>query len=785
MEQRSKMDLAISRYARWVLRWRWPVVIVSLITALGLGSGARGLFFDTNYRAFFSEENPQLTAFEALQNIYTKNDNILFVVAPEGGNAFSKETLHAVEILTAEAWRIPYAIRVDAVTNFQHTEAFEDDLIVADLVADAEASTPDERAKARRVSLSEPALADRLVNAEGTVTGVNVTLQFAGDDPAEVAEAVAEARALADRIVSEHSGVDVYLTGLAMLNNAFMEVSQAEMSTLVPLMFLAMFLVMIVALRSLSGTVATMTLIVLSVAVAMGVGGFAGIGLTPPSAQAPIIIMTLAIADSIHILVSMLGSMGRGLSKEDAIVEALRVNLTPVFLTSVSTVIGFLSLNFSDVPPFNHLGNLTAVGVIAAFFLSVLFLPALVRILPMRPRARVVRESGLFDRLGELVVRRRTALLWTSSVAVLAAAAFVPTNELDDRFVQYFDDRIQFRTDTDFTTENLTGIYQIEYSLAGQESGGISEPEYLAAVEGFAEWFRAQPGVVHVSSYADVMRRLNKNMHGDDPARYALPESRELAAQYLLLYEMSLPYGLDLNNRINVDKSATRFTVTTADLSSSELRALTEAGEAWLRGNAPPSMHSVGSGPMVMFSYISGINIRSMLLGSVLALFLISGLMIFALRNVRLGALSLVPNLVPAAVAFGIWGVTTGVVNLGLSVVIGMTLGVVVDDSVHFLSKYLRARRVEGLGPQEAVVYSFRSVGRAIVMTTAILVIGFSILATSAFDMNASMGKMTAITLAVALVADFLLLPPLLMAVDRVRGTEREAPPELQPAFGD
>ncbi len=196
-------------------------------------------------------------------------------------------------------------------------------------------------------------------------------------------------------------------------------------------------------------------------------------------------------------------------------------------------------------------------------------------------------------------------------------------------------------------------------------------------------------------------------------------------------------------------------------------------------------MHSVGSGPMVMFSYISGVNIRSMLLGSVLALLLISGLMVFALRDARLGALSLVPNLVPAAVAFGIWGLTTGVVNLGLSVVIGMTLGVVVDDSVHFLSKYLRARRVEGLGPQDAVQYSFANVGRAIVMTTTILVIGFSILATSAFDMNASMGKMTAITLAVALVADFLLLPPLLMAVDRVRSDEREGTPALQPAFGD
>ena len=271
----------------------------------------------------------------------------------------------------------------------------------------------------------------------------------------------------------------------------------------------------------------------------------------------------------------------------------------------------------------------------------------------------------------------------------------------------------------------------------------------------------------HVATFTDVMKRLNKNMHGDDEAYYALPESRELAAQYLLLYEMSLPYGLDLNNQINIDKSATRLTVTLDNISAIDVRTLVESGQAWLVANAPVATQSVGSGPLVMFAYISGINIRSMLIGSTLALVLISALMVLALRSVRLGLLSFIPNLIPGAIAFGIWGLASGVVNLGLSIVIGMTLGIVVDDSIHFMTKYLRARREMGVDSQGAVRYAFATVGRALTATSVILVIGFSILSTSAFAMNADMGKMTAITITLALVVDFLFLPPLLMAVDR------------------
>lgn len=775
MEPQNKFQEATVAYTRWIIRWRWAVVALSLLVTMAVGYGAQGLFFDTGYRAFFKDSNPQLSAFESLQNIYTHNDNVLFVVAPKDGTVFDRETLQAIEELTAEAWKIPFALRVDAITNYQHTYAEEDDLIVQELVYDAASISEGEFAAIQEIATNEPFLRDRLIDPEAQVTGINVTLQLPGESPTEGPAASTFSREIADQIRAKYPDVEIRLTGIAELNNAFMEISQQEMARLLPIMFGIMFLVMIVSLRSVSGTFATMMVIFLSVIVAMGFGGFLKIGLTPPSAQAPTIIMTLAIADSIHILVSMLREMRKGMGKYDAIVESIRINMAPVFLTSISTVIGFLTLNFSDVPPFNHLGNITAVGVVGAFVFSVSFLPALAAILPIKPRVQADQGKSTFmDRLSDFVILRRKPLLWGTTAMVIVFAALIPLNILDDRFVEYFDETTSFRQDTDYTAENLTGLYQAEFSLGAASSGGISEPEYLMKIEEFAQWLRAKPEVIHVNSFTDVMKRLNKNMHADDDSYYRVPDSRELAAQFLLLYEMSLPYGLDLNNQINVDKSATRLTVTLENISSADMRKITEEAQEWLTANAPEHMYSVGSGTAIMFSYVSGININSMLQGSILALIVISFLMIFALRSVKLGLLSFIPNLLPAVIAFGIWGIMNGVVNLGLSIVIGMTLGIVVDDSIHFLSKYRRAREEQNLTAEEAVRYAFNSVGRALVVTTVILALGFLVLSTSVFLMNSSMGLMTAITIVLALVVDFFMLPPLLIWLDGEKSDEHK-----------
>ncbi|MBU1140428.1 MAG: MMPL family transporter, partial [Proteobacteria bacterium] len=266
--------------------------------------------------------------------------------------------------------------------------------------------------------------------------------------------------------------------------------------------------------------------------------------------------------------------------------------------------------------------------------------------------------------------------------------------------------------------------------------------------------------------FTDIMKRLNQNMHGDDPAWYRLPEQRNLAAQYLLLYEMNLPFGLDLNNRINLDKSATRMTVSTPNIGTAGVLDLERRGRKWLEENAP-SMTTYGSGLSIIFSHISERNIRSMLKGSVLALFLISLILIIVLRDLKLGLLSLLPNLAPAFMAFGVWGIFVGQVGLAVSVLIAMTLGIVVDDTVHFLTKYQRGRREHGMNSEDAVRYAFNTVGSAIWITTIALAGGFTVLSFSGFQINAHMGAMTALTISLALLLDFFFLPALLLKMDK------------------
>jgi len=342
------IDRFATRFTRGVLRFRWLVVLAAVLAAVSIGSGAQNLEFASNYRVFFSDENPELVAFEDLQATYTKNDNFVFVLEPADGDAFSSDTLAAVESLTEAAWQIPYAIRVDSISNFQHTYGVEDDLIVEDLCRNSSGMSADERVRRGEVAIAEPLLANQLVTSDGAVTAVNVVLQYPEKSITEVPEAVEFARDLRQQIETAHPDIAVALTGVSMLNNAFAETGVSDLGTLIPLMFGVILLLTLVILRSATATFATIGVIMLSTMVGMGWAGFMGIKLTPIAASAPTIILTLAIADSIHILIALRTAMRAGMEKNQAIIEAIRLNFMPVGVTSITTIIGFLALNFSD-----------------------------------------------------------------------------------------------------------------------------------------------------------------------------------------------------------------------------------------------------------------------------------------------------------------------------------------------------------------------------------------------------------------------------------------------------
>ncbi|MCY4590073.1 MAG: MMPL family transporter [Alphaproteobacteria bacterium] len=777
-----------SHLGGWAITLRYPIIAVALILSGLAATGTAFLEFSADDRIYFTRDNPQLLASEAMENTYGETENVFFAIAPGDRDATSAMALEAALWLTEQSWQIPYATRVDSLTNFQHSTVDGDDIVVRDLVGATAPGDVGERSRIRAIALAEPQLAGRLIAPDGEVSGINVTVELPGEDEMrEGARVAAVAYGLAEQVRERFPGMDVRATGLVIFNQTFMEVSLHDLQTLVPASFVAMALMLLFLTGGLSGTFAIMLVVALSVMVAVGLGGWVGLPMTPPSAIAPVVVLTVAIASCVHIFSSLVHHMQGGASeaptgrradapppapgdgelKRNAIIESMRVNLQPVFLACLTTAVGFLSMNFSEVPPLRHLGTFVAFGVGAAFVLSVTLLPALLSLLPIRVRAAADRRDAAMVALGEFVIRRRHVLGWGFGVIVIALVASIPRNELNDVFLHYFDESIEFRRDADFTVENLTGIYTIEYALASGDAGRIVDPAYLSDVAAFAEWYRAQPETIHVNVISDTFRRLNRNMHGDDPTEYRLPASRELAAQYLLLYELSLPFGLDLDNQISVDRSATRMTAATRTLSSNEVIELDRRALRWLADHAPNIVHAESAGGTLMFAHLGRRNIVAMLLGTTIALVGISIVLVLALRSLRLGFASLVPNLAPCALGFGIWGLAVGEVGVSLSMVTAMTLGIVVDDTVHFLSKYRRARLELGCGPPDAVRVAFRTVGRALVTTSLVLVAGFVVVSLSSFELNAGMGRLTALVIALALFADFFLLPPLLMKIDR------------------
>ncbi len=754
-------------FSKWVVQHRKWIIFLTLILVLLVGSGIRFLSYDADIRVYFSKDNPQLQTLEALETTFTKRDTVLFALAPDNGSVFTPSTLSAIEELTEWCWQIPFSSRVESITNFQNTRAADDELVVENLVKNAAALSPAEIAAIKSIALSEPALVNAWISPTGHVSGVYVNVIKPGKSMNETPIVAAAARKIAARFRQKHPDIDLYLTSSIMIDNAFTEATKKDMFQLVPIMYLLLIGIIGLLLRSITGTLATVAVLAFSMFTGLGLAGWLDIALTPGSAGAPNIILTLAVADSIHILLTLFFQMGRNQSQHEAVCESIRVNLQPVLLTSITTAVGFLSMNFSDVPPYRDLGNFVAMGVMAAFFYSVFFLPALMAVLPIKKRTIHKGRLSAMTRLGDIVVRRRNLIFWSMLGLILVLSAGIFRIELNDNFVKFFDTRYDFRVATDFVEENLTGFNIIEYRLDAGESGGINDPAYLKSLDAFARWYRRQPNAVYVNTIADTIKRLNKAMHNDNDAHYRIPDSRELAAQILLLYEMALPFGQDLNNRINVDKSSSRMVVLFKDASTQFILQMDAKAQNWLATHAPESMHTNGTGLSIMFSHITRRNIESMLAATFVALLIISVLLMLSLRTFKLGVACLIPpNLIPAIMGFGLWGLLVGRVGLAVSVMAAMTLGIVVDDTIHFVSKYFRARREHDMPPSQAVRYTFQTVGAALFSTSIILVAGFSVIAFSGFQPNYEMAMMTGATIILALVLDFFFLPTLLMKVE-------------------
>lgn len=681
------------------------------------------------------------------------------------GDVFTPRILQLIEEVTEKSWQTPHAQRVDSLTNYQHIRAKDDDIIISSLAEDSANLSSEDLNIIRGIAVNEPLLRNRLVAPDGKTTGIFITLNFPGDDHRlHVPETVSYIRDLVAQIRSDYPDIQVSLSGTAIISYALDEVAVEDLSQLAPALFIILLVLIWAILRSVRYSLMIGLVTILSAVSAMGLAAAIGITLTTASVSAPVIILTLAVADAIHFVSSVRGSSQTG---RPAIAEALQINFKPITLTSITTLIGFLSLNFSASPPFRDLGNIAAMGVVLAWGISVTLVPALAGVIGSTQGKAAPLRLMDWEKFADIIIVRRTPILVLSGLLTILCLGLIPLNRLDDQVVDWFGEETQIRQDIEFLVENLTGPYRMDFSLATANGDSIAQPEYLHDVDAFAGWLKSQPGVLHVDAFTDVMRRLNRAMNNGDEAFYSLPDNTQSSAQYILLYEMSLPYGLDPTAQVSFDKTATRVSATLDKITSAETRALTVRAKEWAEQNLKHANASAGTGTAVMFTFVSERTINGMLYGTGLAFLLISLALLLALRNLRLGLLSLLPNILPVMMTFGIWAVTVGEIGIVASSIAATTLGLVVDDTVHFLSKYHYARYHHRLAVHDGIRQAFKLTGPAMLTTTIVLGAGFSVLMLSDFLINWQMGILTAITVTMALLLDFTLLPTLLMVFDR------------------
>lgn len=744
----------------------WLVIGFFVIACLVAAAGGKNLYFRGDYKIFFEDGYEPLNDFEEMQRVFNKNDNISILLVPESGDAVGTEVLTLIQEYTEQAWQAPFSSRVDSLSNYQNTWSEEDDMIVEDMVMYPDALSADDLERIRSTALAEPSLAGRILSPDSKVSLINITLQLPDvqDNTQNVAAVVEFVTNLSAEFKQQYPDVGFYHTGVIPMNNSFATEGQKDMSTLVPAMLLLIIILLAVLLRSVLAMISTVIVLVLTIMATMGLAGWAGFFLSTGTINVPIVILTIAVADCVHVVATMQYAQRQGKSRKEAVLYSLDLNWMPIFITSATTAVGFCTLMMSESPVFADFGILSAMGVMLAYLLSVTLFPAILTVMPIGGGKQQSAQSPKMEHFANWVIMKQKPLLIFGVLIVVIMSVLAMRNQVNDVSTEYFAKSTPYRQSVDMQSDTLSGSQSIDWALYSGTEGGVSEPAFIQTMRDFSAWLELQPEVDHVSSLSDTFKRLNKNMHGDDPTWYRIPDDRELAAQYLLLYEMSLPYGLDLNNQLNVDKSSARLVSVLKNLGSVEIVALEDRAKLWFAENAP-DIRMAAASPGLMFAHIGETNMKSMMMSMFIALLIISGILVFALKSVRLGIISLFPNVTPALVGFGFWAFISGEINLGLSIVSSMTLGIIVDDSVHFLSKYKRARQ-DGMTTEDAIRYSFVSVGRALIITTLVLVLGFSLLAFSSFRLNSDMGVATSLIIFIALVIDFLILPPLLLWLD-------------------
>ena len=755
-------------FAKLLIKYRYLSIGLVLIVVCLLATGLTKLTFNPDLETYFPEGHPAVIRYNEIDDMFIPTDNLIIAVHSNEGTLFNGDSLKVIEELTKKSWTIPYSVRVDSLTNYSYVKSVNDDLIVEPFIEEAEKKSIEFFEKRENLVAGEDIIYKSLISEDKKTSVVSIIVDPPGPNKEDQnSELINYLLGFIEPIKESNENLDIRLLGNPYLDYISPRIVKAEMPVVMPLMLLLIFLIVFLMIRSYTAVLATFIVILMSLIATFGSIGLLGNPLNQMVSTIPILIITLALADCIHLFSIYFQNRIKGISSKESMEKSLEMNIQPLILTTISTCIGFLCLNFIEVTPLRDLGNAVAIGIGFAFIFTIFFIAPIVSFFEVKTASKVTKQTRFSTSVGSFILKNGNKLIFSITSISFLILLCIPMNELDENPTQmYAEGFTSFSSDTLWLDEKLSVTFPVNF-LATNEEGQVSDPDFLKILDKFSVWLEEREQVNHVTSLANNMKNLNKSMHGDDPEWKRIPENADLSAQYLFFYEMSLPMGLDLNSSISQDRKSTKISATLKDMSSNEFKEFNNEVLRYLRQNNLENMISEASSFRVIFTYMTEAIVNSLLYGLFIGILLITLIIGLFFRSYLLPALSIFPNILPIGMGFGLWGLFVGEVGFMVAVGMGSTLGVIVDFTVHFLSKYELARKELKKSVEESVIYSFETVGFALIIMTVVLALGFSVLNLVTFIPIQDFAKFSVICFVGGLIINFLFLPNLLMKFDK------------------
>ncbi len=798
---RNCVERGFENFAHFLYRHRIKTVVIMLLLLGTVISQIPKITIDTSTEGFLHENDPTLLAYNAFRDQFGRDEVI--IIAIESPNIFSQAFLKKLKTVQEDLEQnVPYIDDITSLVNARNTRGEANELVVEDLLEDWPQNETEMAVLKDRV-ISNPLYKNLLISEDGEFTAIVIKTQsYSGlvqdadvlegvDDnlmqtPASTGPDPIRKLYLTDKenslvvtavkhILQKYRAPDflVYVVGSPVVTHFLKRTMMNDMRKFVVLAIVTVAVFLYLMFRRITGVLLPLTIVGVSLLCTVGIMAILKVPIKVPTQILPSFLLAVGVGTSVHILAIFFHRFDENMDKEAAIAYALGHSGLAVLMTNVTTASGLLSFSTSEVAPIADIGIFAGIGVMLAFVTTIVLLPALLALFPIKYKRKSERDQKVtvmdrfLSRVSHFSTSHPVAIVVAGATILVLSVVGTSWIRFSHHILGWFPETNEIRMATEKIDHEMRGTLNLEIVIDTGKENGLYEPDLLNRLENAATYVQSleyqDVFVGKAWSLTTILKEINQALNENRPAYYAIPDDRDLIAQEFLLFENS--GSDDLEDFVDSQFAMVRFSVKAPFKDVVKYNSFLQTIHQYFADSFPDTKITF-TGMMTLLSRTISNAIRSMARSYVIALVVITILMVILIGRVRIGLLSMIPNLAPILLMLGVIGATAVPMDLFTMMVGSIAIGLAVDDTIHFMHNFRRYYEQSG-DPNQAVFKTLHTTGRAMLVTTVVLSLGFFIFVFASMNNLFYFGLLTSFTIVMALVADYLLAPALMVLVNK------------------